>query len=525
MANKPKDKKKSKKRLLTALAIVLVVGLLGGWAWLEFKPEPPLEVAYSDASTGNITQLLDKSGTVVAENHGNFDVLNGMKTLEVKVKVGERVTAGQVLATFDESTLNSELSEKQAAYDVAQKTYKNALASTAEAKKTLEENKARLAEIEKQLEEQAAVAAAAALNPTTAAPTPSLPESLLNTIRDLLGGDISSVLKGVSSVTSLLGGGSALGFDMSALTGSMGSSSLEMEKMQLQLTQTLAETQASGTLNSVYKNLVDTAKAALEETQAVINQARGGWLAETDGIVREINVVPGEVFENKENAAAASSTLDLSSVLALVQGGGQAGLSDMLAGLLGGTGKTFGLSLEYYPFTADVLMDVADIGNLFVGQEAIIKTRGGDIAGKVSYISAVAESSSGGLDIGSLLGSGGSASSGVPVKISITAPNEHVFINDTVNLSIPIKSAENAVLLPFEAVQRDEHGYYVWLYNGEGTIARHSVELGMRDSTQYEILSGLTDGQRVVRTLKEETRTITDGARVQFKVFEDQNKQ
>ncbi|MDR3344922.1 MAG: biotin/lipoyl-binding protein [Oscillospiraceae bacterium] len=479
--------KNSKKKILTALGIIGAVLILGSVLYLKFKPPAALEIASAAARVGDITQLLGTTGKVTGENHGNFDVLSGMKVLEVNVKVGERVTAGQVLAAFDESTLNSQVAEKQAAYNVALSTYENSKAAAATAKSQLAAAKERLAEIDKEI-------AAAQSASDTSSKAATLPETLLSSITGLLRGDISQVAQGLQSVTSLLGGGSALGFDMSALTGS---STLEMEKMQLQLQQTVLEAQAGNTLGSVYQSLADTAKTALDETKAVTDLARGGWVAEKDGIVREINVVPGEVFVNEQNSAA--SAPDISSILALVQGGGTAGLGDLLASMLGGTGKTYGMSLEYYPFTAAVVFNKYDVLKVKVGQKATITTpSGGLLEGELTFISPVADSASGSVDISAIIGTG-SSEAGVAAKISIPEPDSSVIIGLDVGISLEVNSTQDAVLIPIEAVMRDENGHYVWKYNADTKTAEQvPVELGLLDKSSHQVLSGLSEGDVIL---------------------------
>ena len=55
------------------------------------------------------------SGKVSSSQKGNFVPIDGTKVLTVNVKVGEYVKKGDVLATFDTSSLNSALAEKQQA--------------------------------------------------------------------------------------------------------------------------------------------------------------------------------------------------------------------------------------------------------------------------------------------------------------------------------------------------------------------------------------------------------------------------
>ena len=94
------------------------------------------------------------SGKVSSSQKGNFVPIDGTKVLTVNVKVGEYVKKGDVLATFDTSSLNSVLAEKQQAYLTAVENYNNAKNTAVSSSAQLKEINARLAEINKELEKQ-----------------------------------------------------------------------------------------------------------------------------------------------------------------------------------------------------------------------------------------------------------------------------------------------------------------------------------------------------------------------------------
>jgi len=506
--------KKNRKKILTVLGIICAALAVVAALWFRFKPPAALEVSHASASLGSITQTLDTSGRVMGENKGNLSMLDGIKVLEVSVGVGERISAGQVLATFDEPALEAELNKKQQAYNTALSTYQNSKATAASAKEQLTQVNVRIEEIDKEIAERAAKKENAA-EPESTQPS-GQSQNLLSTIRGLLQGDLSQIMQGLNSVTSLLGGGSALGYDMSSM---MGSSSLEMEKMQLQLQLTVLEAQAGDTLSGVYESLVSSAKSALEETRAVVEKARGGWVAENDGIVREISVKAGEVFINPQGGA--SQGADMAAIGALLTGGGDADLSGMLGSLMstGGTGKTYGMVLEYYPFTATFILNKNNMQQVRVGQTAIITTPAGNqITGELIYKSPVAESGGSAVDISSLLGSG-SSEAGVAAKVSIPVPDESVIIGMDVNISLELNTAEDALLIPLTAVQRNESGNYVWVYDpASGVVSQTPVELGMFDRANRQVLSGLSEEDIVLLPKsQQDAADLTAGRKVKLK--------
>jgi RND family efflux transporter MFP subunit len=54
------------------------------------------------------------------------------------------------------------------------------------------------------------------------------------------------------------------------------------------------------------------------------------------------------------------------------------------------------------------------------------------------------------------------------------------------------------LLLPFQALQRDREGEFVWVVGADDTAVRRAVQTGLRIADGVEILSGLNAGERVI---------------------------
>ena len=105
----------TKKKVLVSILVILCAAIIAGVLYMFFKPDPLPQVSTAKVTKGSITQTLDMSGKVSSSQKGNFVPIDGTKVLTVNVKVGEYVKKGDVLATFDTSSLNSVLAEKQQA--------------------------------------------------------------------------------------------------------------------------------------------------------------------------------------------------------------------------------------------------------------------------------------------------------------------------------------------------------------------------------------------------------------------------
>ncbi len=131
-----------------------------------------------------------------------------------------------------------------------------------------------------------------------------------------------------------------------------------------------------------------------------------------------------------------------------------------------------------------------DISDIVKGQEVLIKTDAtGDteLEGTVVFVSPTAATSLTGGDVTYL------------VRISVDTPNDRLRLDMSASLSIIIEQHENALTVPYNAVQEDEQGNtYVEVMEEDGTTTKVPVTVVMESNYYTEIKSdALTDGQKV----------------------------
>lgn len=507
--------------IVGAIAVVLAIALV---IYFLVRPEPGTPVTLVSVQQGDIQQELIASGTVESDNQTNFSLLEGTKVLTVNVKVGDHVKKGDVLATFDASSLSGKLSERRAAYNEALQTYNNSLTAASEAKAKLPQVNADIAELEKKIEALTQQAQAAQTTTqaaaseqtqvaTEATTTPNTLQGQIQAIIDkLLGanGTVSQIQKLMEQLTQM----AENGFDLSSMASSASTELIQaqMDLAQLKIQKTTLEAQQNGTLSRTYKLVVDASKKSLDEMEAMVESLRNGWVAEDDGVVTAVNITAGETYQGG-GASAATSSFDISSILQAVSGGTDLdSLMNTLTSL--GTGANVGMTVENYgQFYASFSLDKYDVLKVKTGMPAVITTASGDLDGEVSFISPVA-SSGGGLDLSNLAGSltGAGSSSSIPAKVKINNPDASVIIGVDVDIAIQTDEAVGATLIPLESLLVEEGKKYVFIYNEEeGTVAKTEVETGLVSDTMYQILSGVSVGDHIVRT---PSKTLADGARV-----------
>lgn len=523
--------KKNKKTAKIAVSLVLVVAIIAAAViFVKRETDNRYKAVIMDVATAPITQTLSTTGTVESTNRGEFVIYTGVVVKDVFVKLGDKVEEGQLLATFDSASLNGIVAMKQSEYDSAKVNYYNSVAAAQEAAAKIPALRVQIAEYEKQIKQLEA----AAENKEVEEKDENVPAwidsidysklaSLLRDeyteqeIRDFFakfarrGASRKSISDIIDSMTN------AASFDMSSL---MGMSSAESELMSAQLNVMslkaqigLLETQSKNVLGSTYESMMNTAKANLDSAKATVKQLEKGWYAEGAGIVSELNITAGQAFVPV--AASSDSSVDINSLLGLMSSS-TPDVSGLLSSFMSsGTQTSIGLAVEYYDsFIATFSLGKADILDVQVGKTATIESLGKEYEGEVTFISPVAGGGSS-LDITSMFGSMTGAASGgsntIPAQVLIKNPDERIIIGIDVNIDIIVDTVEDAVVVPIEAVETSSVGNFVYKFNEEtNTVSRVEVEIGLASDTQYQIVSGLSEGDKIVQNQSSALQEIAE---------------
>ena len=99
----------------------------------------------------------------------------------------------------------------------------------------------------------------------------------------------------------------------------------------------------------------------------------------------------------------------------------------------------------------------------------------------------------------------------VMLRASFDNSDGRLFPSQLVNVVTLLDTLQDVVTVPVGAVQRGAPGTYVYLVNGDNTVAVHPIKLGAQDGDFYAVESGLAPGDRVVTDGADRLR---DGAKV-----------
>ena len=529
---------KKKKLIRIGVAVLLVVAVVVGVIFaVQKKNDDRFEAVILDVGTSTVKQTLSTQGVVESTNRGEYEIFEGVVVKEVSVKLGDKVEKGQLLATFEPSSLNGILSEKQSAYDMAKINYHNSINSANEAAAKLPSINADIAELEKEVAKLSASADTDASKNSKKVPDwvdgidyETLSKLLGNnyTVEELRDYFTKLALRGAdrktaSDIIDSFKIGSS--FDFASMFGASSAEaelmSAEFSLMTLKAQKTLFETQSQNVLKSTYKSLMDTAKADLDRAKSSVEKLKKGWYAEGSGVVSELNIVAGQSF----TAVKTSAGVDMNSLLGLMSGGSSTADIGSLLSAFSGTSspKNIGIAVEYYDsFVASFTLGKFDVLDVEVGQKATINSLGHTLEGEVIYISPVASSSSS-IDISSMLGGATSSSSNtIPAKVKINNPDESIIIGIDVDIDIELDSVDNAVVVPIESVETDDMGSYIYMFNEKkSTVTRVPVELGLSTDTQYQVISGCSAGDKIVQNPATALKAIAEEGEKVAAVYEN----
>lgn len=506
-----------------AISVIVIAVLVASVVYANFKPEELPSYAISEVQKGDIQSTFDTQGVVESGEKQSYSAASGVQVLSVDVAVGDRVSEGQQLATFDVSSLNDELAAYKSAYDKATASYNKSAAGVAEAKKNLADVNAKIPAVEREITQLKAEADAAENAKVTVPNAPQYSEEELQALSEqlLAGGMTPEQVEEIVSAVKAQAGNMDL---EAAIQNSAAAKKAELAQKQAQLSaletqKTVYESQTDETVTDLYKSVMEQKQKEYESYKAVVESLKNGWTASADGIVTEVNLEAGQPFVPSTEQ---SGGMDLSALMNMASGNGDvaATLTDIFSQTGGAdTSVATGIVVEHYgAFYASFTVGKYDLMDLKVGQKAKITSIDQAYEGTVSYVSATA-SSTAGLDIGSitssLTGGASSSSNSAPIKVKIENPDEKIVIGFDVDISINTEKLENVMTIPVEAVSTNDGENCVFVYNEkEKTVSKRVVTLGIGSDTMYEVIEGLQVGEQVVLNPK---TTLADGDKIQVK--------
>ena len=509
-------RKNKKKRIIIAVVVLAIIAAASAAiAYTAIRNSIP-EVSLYNVGTSDIYETVSATGQVSSGAVKEYKVGAVATVKEVNVKVGDEVKKGDLLATFDTSSFDSQIAQLQNSYNQAKASYNDALVSQKEAKKNLAETQKKIAELEKEnakLKKNAgnkttakassttrpSVTIPSTTRPTTTQPSSSstepssanstnpsvsitLPSNFPSNFPTNLPSDLPSNLPSDIPTSNVVNGNIQIDpdviagidiNDMDAVMAAVSSSQSKLAANEIMIAAYYAQEQlysslASDNLVSAKKELMNTTKSALNSLQDAQQEMAAGWKAAFDGTITECNIFPEEQTSLLANGIT---------------------LQNM-------NNKIVTISLGEY-----------DIHKVKVDMPAKITTAYGEYTGKVISKAPVATggSSSSILDsVGSSMGISGlssltQAGAGVEVQIAVDNPDEYIVIGFDAEVEIAVGEHIGITTVPSQAMVLDKTGSYVFVYDEEEKmVTKTLIETGASSVSEYEVLSGVKVGDKIV---------------------------
>lgn len=550
-------KKSNKKKIIIPIAIVLVIAIIVSSIFIVKAKNSGEEVTLTTIATDSIVETVSATGDVSSGAVKEYKVGSVATVKEVFVKAGDHVKEGQMLATFDTSNLDSEVTKLQATYASANKSYNDALKAQRDAKnnlaavnKQLKVVNNKLAKAKKQKATtkkvtttkkpttttttvrttQSTTHYTTTTTTTTSHPTTTVHYDTVSEALAAVVAAINQVSEEVTNISDNIQASTAITeIVMQAIAQELASGQYSPDAIAEAVGAAMEEAIQQGIIEFVDSGaaieMIQTAVGSVdwEGIGAGIGSNKDVQIASLELQIAALNaqkelysITAGDTNVRAQKAVrdSAKSALDaIKSAQTDLSAGWKADFEgtitecDLVAGQQTSLMAT-GIKLENMDaLVVTISLGEYDIHKVNVGMPATISTAYGNYTGEVATIAPTATGGGGSSimdSVGSMAGISGLSSltaSGAGVKCTITVndPDENIIIGFEASVEIQTGEFDNIPSVPIESIVLEKEGTYVYLYNPEdNTVTKTKIETGAISDTAYEVKSGLNVGDQIV---------------------------
>lgn len=472
---KSMKKKKSKVVwIVLAIVLVLIVGISMVSCSLS-SGEATAVVTTTTVTKGELQESISTSGTVASEDvKVLFAPVTG-KIATVEVAAGDVVTAGDMMVSFDMDEMEKLLVQATLQQEKTEAGYNGMLADNSENQAKLKEANTNLAVLNQQIADDEAYLKELQKD---------LEESQRNTANNLAGENynltqrleqLQAELKAMDSTADPEGYAAKAAevqqvsdqlarnqyvqsvYATSDKVADMQSEIAEVQerlagyeeyKARMESQKTSSEAVVMDSYDKIqYEADQELAAMSYQDTEADYNLAKQGICAEFDGIVTACTVVEGATV------AEGTQLLTLES------------------------NENVKITLQ---------ASKQDVEKLEVGQKATITISGYTYEGEVQKINRMATLNASNTPM-------------VGVEVHINNPDDNIILGMDAKLEIYTRKAEDALLIPVEAINADRDGDFLYIVEN-GVVVKRSVVCGISTDIYTEIVEGVAEGEQIVLT-------------------------
>ena len=485
-----KKKFKLKKRYVVGgVAAVLILGAIGR-QFLVGKNQVTM-VETSPVVLGNIENVLSISGTVQsAETKTYFsEVAAPIETLDIKV--GDKVSSGDVLYTYDTEALDLAEKTAQLAITQAKGSYSALYSAVGAADRKYAEGMT-AQQINDRLD--AITAEIDALNNKITEKKNRINQTILDIQKTQMDINQNGIADGSENYFDNGNSETVITRNESGNKDEEGNytePTPEDRQASLALSQTLAEVQYARDTDAEIKSWNDQITALKEEqshlSSAKSAQVNGGSAAQAKASYESTQLTQQDTIDKLE-AAKEGVKADFNGVVtevAVVEG----------ATVTAGTKMVTMANLDDVQVALSV--SKSDLPKIALGQNVDITINGKAYSGEVTKISGNATKNSNGVAV-------------VETIIQVTNPDSDIILGVEATNKIHAEKADNTIVLPYEYIQTDADGDYVYVVEN-GVVTRKNVTVGISTSTEAQVIEGLSEGDEVISS---DVSMLTEGMAV-----------
>lgn len=471
--DKAKKKKIIKRSIFGGIAVVIVLFIVVN----SVAAKNMAAIVYTtEVTRQDIDQVLSTSGTVQTQESKTYFSQVESKVGHIDVTLGDNVKKGDVLFTYDETSLADEKKLAQLKLQSSEGEYKSSINKNNKYIGELSEANINLGVLKQQIEDS---------------------ENYVNQLRQKIADKQSALAyEGTLLQISLMEWGDKVEEQQQEVARTNSneakdaldySSDVYME-LQKQIQYNSYEQQHNKDIEAwqsevnKYEEMIADYKAYESEMKAQKSASEGAALDSGSREQLEANTQINSItaketitaVESVENGVVAEFD-GVITELSVVEGGNMA-IGTQLLTLASTENVKVGISVSKY-----------DLEKIAIGQEAEVTIAGNTYKGVVDKINGMATTNSSGAAV-------------VGADIRIENPDSNIFLGVEAKVSVNTASSKQAVAVPIEVINSDKDGDFVYTVEN-GILTKKRIVTGVSSESYCEILEGLNEGEQVVNSV------------------------
>lgn len=200
------------------------------------------------------------------------------------------------------------------------------------------------------------------------------------------------------------------------------------------------------------------------------------------------------------NVDAAQKSYDAAEAGLVAQEDGIVASVDVVEGAYANETQTVMTIIRSDSIGVEVSVSKDDLASIRKGQKVRIAVLGSEYDGTVEFISRVASMDE------TAVGNNAAAGGNIKVRVRIKKPDDALYIGVSAKAYIFVGEAESVPVIPYEALNTDVDGDYVYIVGKDDRIERRDVRVGLYSDEYYEILEGVKKGEKVIRSVTKDMK-------------------